>query len=100
MLKQVQRDNLVCVDSLVWVRYVPLPYIVIARLGKAEAIQYKHLNHFINVFIRKNCLTGLLRSARNDGSGDKLDCFALLAMTREEDRPDCFALLAMTGIVV
>ena len=40
MLKQVQHDNLVCVDSLVWVRYVPLPYIVIARLRKAEAIQY------------------------------------------------------------
>ena len=45
------------------------PFIVIARLGKAEAIQYKLLNHYINVFSRKDCQTGLLRCARNDGSG-------------------------------
>ena len=55
---------------------IPLSFIVIARLRKAEAIQYKHLNHFINVFIRNNCQTGLLHSARNDGSGDRLDYFA------------------------
>ena len=42
------------------------PFIVIAMLGKAEAIQYKLLNHYINAFIRKNYQTGLLRSARND----------------------------------
>ena len=34
MPKQVRHDN------LVWIRHVPPPYIVIARLGKAEAIQY------------------------------------------------------------
>ena len=44
-------------------------FIVIARLGKAEAIQYKLLNHYINAFIRKNYQTGLLRSARNDAGG-------------------------------
>ena len=43
--------------------------LVIARLGKAEAIQYKLLNHYINAFIRKDYQTGLLRSARNDAGG-------------------------------
>ena len=43
--------------------------LVIARLRKAEAIQYKLLNHYINAFIRKNYQTGLLRSARNDAGG-------------------------------
>ena len=47
--------------------------LVIARLGKAEAIQYKLLNHYINAFIRKNYQTGLLRSARNDAGGDRPD---------------------------
>ena len=45
---------------------IPLSPIVIARLRKAEAIQYNLLNHYINVFIRNNCQTGLLRFARND----------------------------------
>ena len=41
MLKRVQHDSLILVrhDNLVWIRHVPPPYIVIARLGKAEAIQ-------------------------------------------------------------
>ena len=77
MPKQVRHDN------LVWVWHVPPPFIVIARLGKAEAIQYNLFNHYINVFIRNNYQTGLLRSARNDAGGDRPDYFAPLAMTRE-----------------
>ena len=43
--------------------------LVIARLGKAEAIQYKLLNPYTNIFSRKDYQTGLLRSARNDAGG-------------------------------
>ena len=39
------------------------------EVKKAEAIQYKLLNPYTNIFSRKDCLTGLFRSARNDGSG-------------------------------
>ena len=45
------------------------PSVVIAKLEKAEAIQYKLLNPYTNIFSRKDYQTGLLRFARNDAGG-------------------------------
>ena len=65
---------------------MPLSPIVIARLGKAEAIRYKHLNHYINVFSRKDYQTGLLRSARNDAGGGRPDS---LVKPKNDERKRC-----------